>query len=224
MLSSNFPSAARARLASMSKSSSSTASDSGGSTTVSESFTYTKKTETHGVNDSKKTPFVAPFLPKPHSQATTAPHPWTPEAASYSFSSEETPTDRVLEVSFAEPPPGAVVVDLSAITSPEPEAKVIVKVEPEEPTNEDPIEAFCQECKRRGYAASPPDTPTSKQPPKKKADSCPSDEKKAKSKERVVVDSDDKENAFKVAAPVCLLQQQRADSQAAFEDGGAQEG
>ena len=160
-----------------------------GMTTTTESFTYMKEIKT---NDG--TPAAVPGVHSTYSTATTVAADYSPRRAPQA----DPPTARVLDVAFADPPQDAVVVDLSAMEdSP---TKVVVKVET---IGDDSPQSFYAQMKKLGYCASPPDTPSGKSPPKKKPDTCPSNEKLFGRKARVVDVPEDKENEdkFVAAAP-----------------------
>jgi len=197
MLSSNLPSAARARLENLSKGSSSPKSYRSSSATTTESFTCMKETKTLVAK--------SPLLDQgecevPYSQATTIAHE-SPLALNRDL--PIAPIARVLDVAFAEPPPDAVVVDLSDFV--DTPTKVIVKVEKTDTAGpvEDSPESFYTHCKRLGYCTSPPDAPSGQSPLKKKPDACPSDEKKSAFRAPAFEETD-KENvdrSFAKAAP-----------------------
>jgi len=154
----------------------------------------------------KGTPPPQVVVDPSYSEATTVPYTYTPD-----FRAEVgPPTARVLDVSFAHPPPEAVVLDLSGVDCPSPKFEVKVETHDDEDSNH-PADAWYNEMKRRGYCKSPPDTPSGASPPKKKPDTCPSDEKRPPMDKRPDVEKIrehledmEKENsvkAFAAAAP-----------------------
>lgn len=201
MLSSNFPAAVAAGLHSLSKST--TAS---GCTTI-ESFTCTRETTLDSSADEKNVTRRGDFVQDPNcSDLTTVAYPWTPEAGGHYRSVKKTgnlDVSRVLDIAFVDSVPSdSLVVDLSKLP---PSPKVIIKTEPDsEPDSEDddvPLATLKRpDC---GVAFSPA-TPSGRSPPKKKNDSCPSDEKLFGRKPKAVVDEKENVEAFVVAAPCAV--------------------
>ena len=144
------------------------------------------------------TPTEVGYREPRYSELTTVAAVHTPNKASME-SSDHTPVARVLDVAFADPQPDAVVVDLSYIENSPLVVKVKVETKDAEEEEAESPESFYTQMKRLGYCASPPDTPSGRSPPKKKTDTCPSDEKRAA--RLAVCDEEYKENAFAAVAP-----------------------
>jgi len=219
MLSLNYPSAAKSHVNYIDNTSSRSESSGGskGSKKTVKTYTYTKHTTTEEFSSAEKN-FIGPRINPSYSQATTVPPPYTPDRdvpAAYEKSFATQPGDELVVELFVEPPTEAEVIDL-VVPDKSP------SYEPGEPFASDkPVDIVVDGeilyaprdlcLKRSGTCGFGPTTPSGKPPPKKKTDTCPSDEKKSYRKESASLTaaaiSFDKENAersYQAAAPYAV--------------------